>query len=202
MNDATSSPVFELAIAATAAVLVGVGAWLAIRAYRARQMRRQKVELLTNGAVDFQENVLVPDGSGGSYHVDFLLLHARGIVVIDWRNLRGNVFGGDQMTEWTVMNGAERFTFPNPLNALYDRIAAVKLVAKDIPVEGRIVFSRRAIFPKGLPKWTVKLDAMLSEFPPMERSQVEAATARYRESWDALKQGLTPSSLHKPRAVA
>ena len=202
MNSVSNSPAFELAIAAVAAILAGIGAWLAIMMYRARRIRRQKVELLTNGAADYQENVLVPDGSGGSYHLDFLLLHARGIVILDWRDLRGNIFGGDQMTEWTLMNGGERTTFPNPLNPMYDRIAAVKLIAKDVPVEGRIVFSRRATFPKGLPKWTVKLDAMLSEFPPMERTQVEAATSRYQDGWVALKQVLQPSSLHKPRAVA
>ncbi len=202
MKAANDNQILELAIVALAAVLVAVVVWFVVRAVRERQMRRQKVDLLTSGTADFQENVLVPDGSGGSYHVDFLLLHARGIIVIDWRDLRGNVFGGDQMTEWTVMNGGERFTFPNPLNPLYDRIAAVKLIARDIPVEGRIVFSRRAQFPKGLPKWTVKLDAMVSEFPPLERSAVEAATAHYREGWDALKQATQPSALHKARAVA
>ncbi|HPF28059.1 MAG TPA: nuclease-related domain-containing protein [Steroidobacteraceae bacterium] len=202
MNAASDNQILELAIVALAAVLVGIVAWFVVRAVRERQIRRQKVDLLTGGAVDFLENVLVPDGSGGSYHVDFLLLNARGVIVIDWRDLRGNVFGGDQMTEWTVMNGGERFTFPNPLNPLYDRIAAVKLIVKDVPVEGRIVFSRRAQFPKGLPKWTVKLDAMLSEFPPLERSAVETATERYLEAWGALKQAAQPSSLHKARAVA
>ncbi len=39
------------------------------------------------------------------------------------------VFGGEHMKEWAVMNGSERTTFLNPLEALYDRIAAVKLLA-------------------------------------------------------------------------
>ena len=84
----------------------------------------------------------------------------RGVVVIDLRDVKGNIFGGDQMAEWTVMDGAQRFTFTNPQSALYDRIAAVKAIAGDVPVEGRIVFTRRGKFPKGLPKWTLMLDAL------------------------------------------
>ena len=79
--------------------------------------------------------------------------------------MQGNIFGGDQMAEWTVMDGPRRFTFTNPQSALYDRIAAVKAVAGEVPVEGRIVFTRRGKFPKGLPKWTLMVDSLRAEFP-------------------------------------
>ena len=85
--------------------------------------------------------------------------------MIDLRDVQGNIFGGDQMAEWTVMDGPQRFTFTNPQSALYDRIAAVKAVAGDVPVEGRIVFTRRGKFPKGLPKWTLMVDSLRAEFP-------------------------------------
>src|SRR5256885_13084397 len=52
-------------------------------------------------------DVLVPDGMGGGFHVDFLLLTARGVVVIDLRDVTGNIFGGDQMAAWTVMDRSE-----------------------------------------------------------------------------------------------
>src|SRR5580704_11100401 len=55
-------------------------------------------------------DTLVPDGMGGGFHVDYLLLTLRGVVVIDLRDVRGNIFGGDQMAEWTVMDGPHRFT--------------------------------------------------------------------------------------------
>ena len=138
--------------------------------------------------------MLVPDGMGGGFHVDFLLLTMRGVVVIDLRDVQGNIFGGDQMAEWTVMDGAQRFTFTNPQSALYDRIAAVKAVAGDVPVEGRIVFTRRGKFPKGLPKWTLMLDApargvrrrRISTYPP-------TAPRSYREGWQRLKDAVKPS---------
>jgi hypothetical protein len=130
---------------------------------------------------------------GGGFHVDFLLLTLRGVVVIDLRDVTGNIFGGDQMAEWTVMDGPRRFTFTNPQSALYDRIAAVKAVAGDVPVEGRIVFTRRGRFPKGLPKWTLMLDGLRAEFPTTEFMAPTESAARFREGWQRLKDAVKPS---------
>jgi nuclease-like protein len=165
-------------------------AWRSYRRYRARRALRAAV---TGGAADHLANALVPDGMGGGFHVDYLLLTMRGVIVIDLRDIRGNIFGGDQMAEWTVMDGARRFTFTNPQSALYDRIAAVKAVAGDVPVEGRIVFTRRGKFPKGLPRWTLMVDALRAEFPPVEYQSHAEATAPLSEGWRRLKAAVRPS---------
>ncbi|MBV9318099.1 MAG: NERD domain-containing protein, partial [Gammaproteobacteria bacterium] len=130
-----------------AAALVGFLTFWAWSWYSGYRARKTLYAAVTAGAADHLSDSLVPDGMGGSFHVDFLLLTLRGVVVIDLRNVKGNIFGGDQMAEWTVMDGARRFTFVNPQGALYDRIAAVKAIAGDVPVEGRIVFTRRGRFP-------------------------------------------------------
>jgi hypothetical protein len=191
----------ELALIAVAVVLLGAIAFLLVRHFRARSAEKRKLALITGGAAEYLQNVLVPDGNGGNFHCDFLLLVARGIVIVDVRNVRGNVFGGDQMTEWTVMNSGERYTFPNPHSALYDRIAAVKAIVRDVPVEGCVVFSRRSQFPKGFPKFTLKLDSMGAEFPAMDGMQREATLAKFREQWDSLKGAAQPSSLHNSKAI-
>ena len=77
-------------------------------------------------AFDAVHQVLVPDGMGGFIHIDHLLLTPRGVLVLDTRRVAGLIFGGDQMSEWTVMGRGHRYTFDNPQPALYDRIAAVK----------------------------------------------------------------------------
>ena len=179
--------------------LIGLGAvlgfagafvWRWYRQYRARKALRTAV---TDGASDHLIDSLVPDGMGGGFHVDYLLLTLRGVVVIDLRDVSGNIFGGDQMAEWTVMDGPRRFTFTNPQSALYDRIAAVKAVTGDVPVEGRIVFTRRGRFPKGLPKWTLMLDGLRAEFPAAEPSWPAESEARFREGWARLKGAVKPS---------
>ena len=192
MDDLSKLPPLVWA-AAVGAVGLGLALWWAGRWYGRYRARRLLRSAVTGGAADHLVNALVPDGMGGGFHVDFLLLTMRGVVVIDLRDVRGNIFGGDQMAEWTVMDGARRFTFTNPQSALYDRIAAVKAVAGDVPVEGRIVFTRRGKFPKGLPKWTLMVDALRAEFPAVEYQPHAEATAPLREGWQRLKDAVKPS---------
>jgi nuclease-like protein len=179
-------------VAAAATGLLLFWAWRWFRHYRARKALHAAV---TAGCADHLMDSLVPDGMGGSFHVDYLLLTLRGVVVIDLRDVKGNIFGGDQMAEWTVMDGARRFTFINPQGALYDRIAAVKAVAGELPVEGRIVFTRRGRFPKGLPKWTLMLDALRAEFPAADFETPADTIARFREGWQSVRNAVKPSTL-------
>jgi hypothetical protein len=183
-----------------AALAVGWAlSWL-VRWYLKRSARKALVAAITAVALDHLIDVLVPDGMGSSFHVDFLLLTTRGVVVVDLRDVAGNVFGGDQMNEWTVMDGAHRSTFVNPQSALYDRVAAVKALAGEMPVEGRIVFTRRARFPKGLPKWTLMLDSLGTEFPSADAA-LASVNGRFGESWGRIKGSTSPSSLAQPRPV-
>ena len=189
-------------VVAAIAVVSGIGIGLLIawgwRRYRLRRQRLALVARITSVSVDHVRDVLVPDGNGGVLHLDFVLLTPRGILVVDLRDVAGNVFGSDQMSDWTVMEGAQRSTFTNPQSALYDRVAAVRAIAGSVPVEGRIVFTRRAVFPKGLPRFTLGEDSMLSDYPLGDRDVAERAAGQFRTYWENLKAQLAPSPLGKP----
>src|SRR4051812_13142790 len=184
---------------AVALVLIG---FFGGRAYVLRRRDARRVARVTSGAADYLRNVLVPDGNGGDYHLDFVLLTSRGVVIIDMRDISGNVFGGDQMTDWTLMDGAHRSTFVNPQSGLYDRIASVKALAQDTPVEGRIVFTKRAKFPKGLPRFTVMIDSVAAEFPRLGAAELEIAVSRYRPGWTRLKETVKPSPHFRVSPIA
>ena len=195
----------NLRLDATAIGVVALlaGLFLLWRWDRRRRIRAARALAVTNCGYEHLRDVLVPDGQDSTLHVDFLLLTARGLVVIDLRDIEGNIFGGDQMTEWTVMDGPQRFTFANPQGALYDRIAAVRAVASDAPTEGRIVFTKDGKFPKGLPKWTLMVDTLRTEFPSLADSMLPASTVeRFNASWQQLKGSVTPSSINQIRASA
>jgi hypothetical protein len=55
------------------------------------------------------------------------------------------------------------------------------------------VFTRRGRFPKGLPKWTVMLDELRTEFPSTEFTAPSESAARFREAWQRLKDAVKPS---------
>jgi len=189
----------------TIAIGVVVVAFLGFFGGRLWMLRRRdarRVARVTSGAADFLRNVLVPDGNGGDYHLDFVLLTSRGVVIIDMRDIIGNVFGGDQMTDWTLIEGARRTTFVNPQSGLYDRIASVKAIAVDTPVQGRIVFTKRAKFPKGLPRFTVMLESVAAEFPRLGAAELDIAVSKYRPGWQRLKEVAKPSPHFRASPVA
>jgi len=171
------------------------------RWYRRRRAAAMRLAMVTGGAFEFLQNVLVPDGQGAALHMDYVLLTARGCIVVDMRDIAGNIFGGDQMTEWTVMHREQRYTFANPQTGLYDRIAAVRALISELPVEGRVVFTTRGRFPKGLPRYTLMLASMANEFPPAERAQAGIVPEVWRGDWARLVAASKPSSLVAPKAA-
>jgi hypothetical protein len=184
-----------------AAVIVFALLWFLVQALRTRAADRRLHQGIISVSVEYLRHVLVPDGNGSVMHIDYLLLTSRGIVVIDLRDQRGNIFGGDQMTQWTVMNGAARATFQNPQHALYDRVAAVRALAGELPVEGRILFTRRARFPKGLPRWTLMVDSLRAEFPPVASDAGRAWLERFRGEWQTIAAAARPSPLRGRRGL-
>lgn len=182
-------------IAAGAALLVlGAGAYAGVGAYRRRSRRKALLARLDRIAYEAAHQVLVPDGMGGFIHVDHLLMTSRGLLVLDTRRVAGLIFGGDQMSDWTVMGRGFRYTFDNPQPALYDRIAAVKALVGDFPVEGRLLFSNLGKFTKGMPKYVVMLDGIEVEFPAIDRSlKGSAALGQSAEVWTRLIAQLKPS---------
>lgn len=190
---------FVAALACMAAV--AAGGWYLWRWEQRRRMRQMRTFAVTSCGFEHMSDVLVPDGQGSALHVDFLLLTARGIIVIDLRDIAGNIFGGDQMSAWTVMHRAQRYTFDNPQTGLYDRIAAVRALAQGLPVDGRIVFTGRGRFPKGLPRHTLMLDSLPSEFPVADRETMRTVLERWMPAWTAIRQAVTPSRLATPKAA-
>src|SRR5271170_4805210 len=164
-----------------ALLFLGAASFLGVRAFRRRSRRRSLLARLERIAFGAAHQVLVPDGMGGFIHIDHLLLTPRGVLVLDTRRVAGLIFGGDQMSEWTVMGRGHRYTFDNPQPALYDRIAAVKAIVGDVPVEGRLLFSNVGKFTKGIPKWVVMLGGMEVEFPVVDRGIHSALADEYAE---------------------
>jgi hypothetical protein len=176
-----------------AVVAIGCAGFLGLRAYQRRARRKALLSRLERVAYASVHQVQVPDGMGGFIHIDHLLLTPRGVLVLDTRRVAGLIFGGDQMSDWTVM-GRQRFTFDNPQPALYDRIAAVKAVVGDVPVEGRLLFSNVGKFTKGIPKYVMMLDGIEVEFPPVDRNAQSSTTfAKFAEAWGRLTAQLRPS---------
>jgi hypothetical protein len=163
---------------------------------RVRQLRARRAidNVISSVAFDELRNVLLPTGSGEQIHLNYLLLTQRGLLVIDLFDVPGVIFAGEKMEQWSVFGPKRHFTFSNPLPMLYDRVAAVRHLAGEMPVEGRIVFSMRGEFPKGRPDTVLRLDALQDEFPAVERSP-GGASAAFAPVWEQVKRAAQPNPL-------
>lgn len=149
--------------------------------------RRRGIDAAIAGvAYEMLKNVLVPNGNGGQIHINYLLLTQRGVLIVDLLDLPGAVFGGDQMLEWAAIGKKHRYSFANPQHALYDRMAAVKLLTGDVPVEGRVIFTVRSEFPKGKPRHVVRLDDLPDQFPIVDKVRGNI-TAAFGDVWANVK---------------
>ena len=155
----------------------------------------EEITLIKSISVDYISDIIVPDKLGEDVHLDYILFTPRGLLVIDFRDISGNLFCSDQMSEWTIINGAHRSTFSNPQNYMHNRVAAVNNIASGLVVEGRVVFSRRVIFPKGVPSMTVP-EANLARIMFIgDQALARLSVVQWLPIWERIKMQLKPSPM-------
>ena len=143
-------------------------------------------------AIDRLQDVLVPDGMGGQIQLEHLLLTASGLVVIDVKAFEGAIFASDRMQEWTVIGQRGRFTFPNPQGTLYDRVAALRQLVRDVPVVGHVLFAPGADFSKGRPKDVILPAELVELYRKPDRADLERLMDAFAPHWDRVKAAAEP----------
>ncbi len=183
MNDLLPAE-FPSAYALPLLLVVLLLIWLVVRGRRDRGRTLAKV--LDAVAFERIEHMVIPDGDDGEIQIDHLVLTAQGLLIIDVKDVIGAVFGSDKMQEWTVIAKDRRFTFANPQPALYDRIAAVREIVRQVPVAGRIVFLDGASFAKGVPGLVTTLDELLDEFREEEKAAAIVKIEALLPHWELI----------------
>jgi len=179
---AIDEPLLPMALGAIS-VLVLALIWLAYR----RRIRLDADSMIRSVTTDMLAHFLIPDGDGGEIHVEYALLTPRGVIVIDTKEVDGNVFGSNAMQDWTVISDRKRFTFGNPQHALYDRMAAVKRFMPQVPVTGFVAFTSRAKFSKGQPNNVILLDKLVNELKAERKARRGESLDSFYPQWDSLR---------------
>lgn len=181
LNDVLTRPYLPW----VAGVLFFLLLWFVFRMYGRRKSRLNQV--LDAISFDRVHNLVLPNSDGGEILIDQLLLTTQGLLILEIKDVQGTVFGSNKMQDWTVIANPRRYTFPNPHPGLYDRIAAVREVVRQIPVEGRILFLDGAEFPKGIPDLVVTLDELQRDFGEPNRKSAMAKIDAFMPHWNAVK---------------
>jgi hypothetical protein len=168
-----------------AALLVVLTGWLVYRVLFRRGNRLDTV--LNDISYDRIDALVVPNVDEGEILIDHLLLTSHGLLILEIKDAPGTVFGGDKLQEWSVIGNTGRFTFSNPQPGLYDRIAAVRHIVRDVPVEGRLLFLDGAEFTKGTPELVSTLDQLHDEFSERDKNAVKFKIEAFKPHWEQLR---------------
>lgn len=171
-----------LPLGAVAALLL---AWLGWRWFAGRGTPLERA--LGDIAYERIEKLVIPSADEGEIQVDQLLLTSQGLLILEIKDVQGTVFGSDKMSDWTVIAEERRFTFPNPQPALYDRIAAVKQIVRELPVAGRVLFLEGAEFTKGVPSMVCDLDQLVREFGEPNKDAARFKIEAFKPHWELIR---------------
>jgi hypothetical protein len=159
--------------------------WLLYRYFRAKSGSLEAT--LEDISFDKIEGLIVPNADEGEILIDYLLLTSKGLLILEVKDVSGTVFGGDKLQDWTVITNERRFTFSNPQPALFDRIAAVRQIVRQVPVAGRILFLDGAEFPKGVPQLVSNMTELAADFGEPDKNAAKFKIEAFKPHWDLIR---------------
>ncbi len=171
-------------------------ALLAVYQRRYRKARRLK-KVFGAIAYDRIDHLIIPSADEGEIQIDHLLLTAEGLLIVDIKDVSGAVFGSDKMQDWSVISDDHRFTFSNPQHGLYDRIAAVRQIVRQVPVTGRVLFLDGAEFKKGIPGLVSTLDSLHKEFSEQDSAVGHSKIEAFKPQWDLIRAKVLPTTAQR-----
>ena len=148
--------------------------------------------LIEEISIERLSNIVLFDDMDGEIHIENLLLTIRGLVILDVKTSTGKVFGGNQMDEWAILTGQERISIQNPQTALYNRMAALRLLVRDIPILGHVLFIQGADFSRDRPENVILPQELLNLYKKPDRLELERVTEAFSPYWQTICSSVRP----------
>ena len=71
-------------------------------------------------------NDIMVNGKYGLTQIDHVVVSKYGVFVVETKNMKGKIYGGDQSREWTKYSKGRKMTFKNPMNQNYGHVKALE----------------------------------------------------------------------------
>ena len=153
---------------------------------RKRSVSDPLTNLINKISIESLSNIILFDDMDGEIHIEYLLLTIRGLVILDVKASTGAVFGGNQLDEWAILTGQKRISIQNPQEALYNRTAALRLLVRDIPVLGHILFIQGADFSRDRPDNVILPEELLNLYKKPDRLELERVMEAFSPYWQTI----------------
>lgn len=104
------------------------------------------------------------------HHIDYLMVVDNQIFLVKYYNYIGNIYGADNISEWTQTIGHSGFKFNNPLRELREIVNQIKDSLPDFEIDFYIMFADKCNFPKPMPEGVIKRSALLGIMKQYQKS--------------------------------
>lgn len=176
--------IVDLPFSALLLIIVGI---LLLTVYIINQKRKQTAnykvtEILKPYIKDETKEFIIPDGIGGILEIEHLILLDQGFLLIQIYPMAGNIFGAENIEQWSQIIAGKSFKFYNPLRHMRTLQQALQALAPEIPIFSRIIFTDGATFPKGKPEEVSVLESLSLDLEKLKESPV--IVEQSTRSWD------------------
>ncbi len=160
-------------------ILALIFSYASIRNWLREQYLYRSVRRLGVAAI---RNIVLPDGMDGRVSIENIILTPTGIHILPIKRYCGIIFAADNIETWTQVVGKRSYKFSNPLSELDTYVMAVRNLLPGIAVDGRILVTREAEFPKGKPERVTPV----SEVAAVLTVENDEVPLQLRNAWDKL----------------
>lgn len=117
-------------------VVIGLGFFKAFKPFLKGKFGEFAVSVHANKYLSAEyvllNNCTLPDGQSGTTQIDHILLSPYGVFIIETKNYKGWIFGGERQKMWTQKIFKKSYKFQNPLHQNYKHQQVLQRVLSDI----------------------------------------------------------------------
>lgn len=144
------------------AVLVGLMLYITWSPLKRFYFNRSIQRLIKRLGHDTLNHIMIMDGADLPLYIEHLILQDDGLLLLNVKPFRGNIFAADSIEKWTQVVRHRSFKFSNPLHELETNLQALRGMLPKVQVHGRVVFTQGAMFPKGKPDSVCEFEELKS----------------------------------------
>jgi len=96
------------------------------------------------------------------HHVDYILRCGEEILIVKCYDYEGNIYGADNISEWTQAISYSGYKFENPMRELKEVCDLVSRTFTDKSILPYAVFSDKCAFPKTMPEGVIRRSELLT----------------------------------------
>jgi hypothetical protein len=142
-----------------------------------------------DGAVYHRLDNVTLGGAGGTTQIDHVFVSVYGIFVVETKNMKGWIFGGEKHAQWTQTIFKKSSRFQNPLHQNYKHVKALEALLSVPPavINSVVVFVGESEFKTPMPRNVIRQSGLITYIksfasPVLTKEQVAGVIERIEQA--------------------